>query len=170
MRTIASGTLLLAAAGAALAQSTTYIDVPVVSTEPIVEVSTRKIPHEQCRDEQVKVTEPGGAHSATPGLVGAAVGGAVGGAAGRDSRYQPLLIGTGALLGASIGTDIAHQHSAQGYYVTQRNCSIDYELRDTERVVGYRVGYRYQDNVHYMRTETPPGDTVRLRVDVSPLN
>jgi uncharacterized protein YcfJ len=102
--------------------------------------------------------------------VGAAVGGAVGGAAGHDSRYQPLLIGAGALIGASIGTDIAHERSALTYYVTRRQCGTDYELRDTERVVGYRVGYRYQGNVYYTRTDTHPADTIRVRVDVTPVD
>jgi uncharacterized protein YcfJ len=161
---------LFAATGTALAQPSTYVDAPVVNVEPIVEVITRKIPNEVCRDEQVQVVQSGGAHSPTPGLLGAAIGGAVGGAAGHDSRFQPLIIGAGALLGASIGTDIAHQRSAQPYYVTRRHCGVDYELRDTERVVGYRVGYRYQNTVYYTRTATLPGGTIRLRVDVSPLD
>jgi len=160
----------LAATSVVQAQSTTYVDAPVVNVEPIVEVITRKIPHEECREKEVRVVPSSGAHSPTPGLLGAAVGGAVGGAAGHDSRYQPLIIGAGALLGASIGTDIAHQRSAQPYYVTQRDCGIDYELRDSERVVGYRVAYRYQNNVYYTRTDTAPGESIRLRVDVSPLD
>lgn len=170
MKTLPFALLILVAPVGLRAQNTTYYDAPVVNSEPIVEVITRKIPHEQCSDEQVKVVQPGGAHSPTSGLLGAAVGGVVGGAAGHDSRYQPLIIGAGALLGASIGTDIAHQRNAQSYYVTERRCGIDYELRDTERVVGYRVGYRYQDAVYYTRTTMPPGATVRVRVDVSPLD
>jgi uncharacterized protein YcfJ len=161
---------LLAFASGVLSQNTSYIHAPVVSSEPIVEVVTRKIPHEECHDVESRVTAPAGAHSPTPGLLGTAIGGAVGGAAGHDSRYQPLLIGAGALIGASIGTDVAHQRSAQSYYVTRRQCGIDYELRDTERVVGYRVGYRYQGNVYYTRTETPPAGSIRLRVDVSPVD
>ncbi|HEY6131002.1 MAG TPA: hypothetical protein VIV27_03240, partial [Halioglobus sp.] len=115
-------------------QDTSYVEVPVVTSEPIVEVITRKIPHEQCHDVESRFVEPTGAHSPTPGLLGTAIGGVVGGAAGHDSRYQPLLIGAGALLGASIGTDVAHRRSAQSYYVTRRRCGIDYELRDSERV------------------------------------
>ncbi len=160
---------IFAASGIALAQPVEYIDARVVAVEPIVEVITRKIPQEVCRDEQVRVEQPVAGHSATPGLLGAVVGGAVGGAAGGDSRFQPLLIGAGALLGASIGTDVAHQRAAQPYYVTRRSCGIDYELRDTERVVGYRVGYHYRDGVYYTRTATPPGDTIRLRIDVMPV-
>lgn len=161
---------VLALPGVALSQNTSYVDAPVVSSEPIVEVVTRKIPHEECHDVESRVTESAGAHSPTSGLVGTAIGGAVGGAAGHDSRYQPLLIGAGALIGASIGTDVAHQRAANTYYVTKRQCGIDYELRDTERVVGYRVGYRYQSDVYYTRTSEPPGDRIRVRVDVSPVD
>lgn len=163
-------TVVLTMPGVVQAQNSNYIEAPVVSSEPIVEVITRKIPHEQCHDTQVRVDEPASTHSPTPGLLGAAVGGAVGGAAGHESRYQPLLIGAGALLGASIGTDVAHQRGGQSYYVTERRCGVDYELRDSERVVGYRVGYRYQGSVYYTQTELPPNDTIRLRVDVSPVD
>ncbi len=151
----------------AQAQGSSYINAPVVQSEPIVEVVTRKIPHESCRDEQVRVVNSGG-HSATPGLLGAVVGGVVGGAAGHNSRYQPVIAGAGALLGASIGTDMAHRQSAQAYYVNERRCSTEYELRDIERVVGYRVAYQYQGNTYYTRTDSAPGSTIRLRVDVTP--
>jgi len=149
------------------AQDTMYIDAPVVLTEPIVEVVTRKTPHEYCRNEQVKVVSSG-ARSATPGLLGAVIGGVVGGAAGSDSRYQPVTAGAGALLGASIGTDIARRQSAGAYYVDEQRCYTEYELRDIERVVGYRVGYEYQGNTYYTRTASAPGSSIRLRVDVSP--
>ncbi len=168
MKRLLAGMALLAAAGASHAQPSTYVNAPVVNVEPIVEVITRKVPHEVCRTEQVKVVNSGAGHSATPGLLGAVIGGVIGGAAGHDSRYQPVIAGAGALLGASIGTDVAHRQSAQAYYTTERRCGVDYELRDSERVVGYRVGYRYMDNTYYTRTATPPGNTIRLRVDVSP--
>jgi len=149
------------------AQGSMYIDAPVVLSEPIVEVVTRKTPHEYCRNEQVKVLRSS-ANSATPGLLGAVVGGVLGGAAGSDSRYQPITAGAGALLGASIGTDIARRQSAGAYYVDERRCYTEYELRDIERVVGYRVGYEYQGNTYFTRSASAPGNTIRLRVDVSP--
>ncbi len=162
-----SAALLILPVGTALAQGSTYIEAPVVQSEPIVEVITRKIPHEYCRNEQVRV-DSSGARSATPGLLGAVVGGVVGGAAGSNSRYQPVIAGAGAVLGASIGNDVARQQSARSYYVNEQRCETEYELRDIERVVGYRVGYRYQGNTYYTRTATAPGSSIRLRVDVSP--
>lgn len=166
-QTLLAAALLLPAATTS-AQGSMYIEAPVVQSEPIVEVATRKIPHEYCHDEQVRVSSSGG-HSATPGLMGAVVGAVVAGAAGHNSRYQPVIAGAGALLGASIGTDAAHRRSARAYYVNERRCATEYELRDIERVVGYRVGYRYQGNTYYTRTDTAPGNAIRLRVDVNPV-
>ena len=165
-RVLLAAALVLAVA-IAQAQGSMYISAPVVQTDPIVEVATQKIPHEYCRNEQVRVVK-NGARSATPGLLGAIVGGVVGGAAGSDSRYQPVTAGAGALLGASIGTDIAREQSSSAYYVDERRCSTEYELRDIERVVGYRVGYVYEGNTYYTRTASAPGSSIRLRVDVSP--
>jgi uncharacterized protein YcfJ len=167
MRCMILSAALLVPVSLAQAQGSMYIEAPVVHTEPIVELVTRRIPHEYCRNEQVKVVTSG-AHSATPGLLGAVIGGVVGGAAGSDSRYQPVTAGAGALLGASIGTDYARRQSSRTYYVEEPRCYTEVELRDMERVVGYRVGYEYQGNTYYTRIASAPGSTIRLRVDVSP--
>ncbi|MFV0277555.1 MAG: glycine zipper 2TM domain-containing protein [Parahaliea sp.] len=156
------------AAGQALAQPSSWLEAPVVEAEPLVEVITRQIPHESCRDERVRVERAPGNHSATPALMGALIGGVVSGAAGHHSRHQDVIAGAGALLGGSLGNDYSHRRPGSSYYVTERVCETEYELRDIERVVGYRVGYRYQGQVYYTRTATAPGDTIRLRVDVSP--
>lgn len=166
LRTFKAIALLLPAA-TAHAQGSFHLQVPVVQADPIVEVVTRRIPHEYCRDEQVRVLDRARG-SATPGLLGAVVGGVVGGAAGSNSRYQPVIAGAGALLGASIGSDLHRRRPAQAYYVNERRCATEYELRDIERVVGYRVGYDYQGKTYFTRTASAPGKTIRLRVDVSP--
>jgi len=146
----------------------TSVEVPVLAAEPIVQTVTEKIPHETCRDETVKVVQAGGAHSATPSIVGAIIGGTVGGALGNHSRYEPLILGAGAVLGASVGHDISHKNSARGYYVTEERCLVDYELRDREEVTGYRVSYRYGDTIYHTRTRTHPGDTIMLRIQIEP--
>lgn len=148
----------------------TIVEVPVVASEPIVQTVTEKIPHEICRDETVRVVQAGGAHSATPSILGAIVGGAVGGALGNHSRYEPLVLGAGAVLGASVGHDISHRNSARGYYVTEERCVVDYELRDREEVTGYRVSYRYGDTIYHTRTRTHPGETITLRIQIEPAN
>ena len=49
------------------------LEVPVTAVEPIVQYVTRKIPHETCWDERVRVNRAAANHSATPGILGAVV-------------------------------------------------------------------------------------------------
>jgi uncharacterized protein YcfJ len=171
MRTVLSCAALAAASIAWADTQAVVVDAPVVGVDPIVQVVTDRIPHETCRDERVKVVVQGGhGHSTTPPILGAIIGGTVGGALGSDSRHQPLIAGAGAALGASIGHDVSHQRNAHSYYVTEEFCEVDYELRDREEVVGYRVSYRYGDSIYQTRTATRPGETIRLRVELQPLD
>ncbi len=158
---------LLAMPLAAQAQ-TQYVEVPVVGVEPIVRVVTERIPHERCYNQQVKVVHTGN-HSATPGLLGALVGGTVAGSLGHNSRNQPLIAGVGAVLGASVGTDIAHQRNNHAHYTTERQCEVDYELRDREEVTGYRVAYQYGDSIYHTNMDYRPAGSIRMRVDLQPV-
>ena len=145
------------------------LEVPVTAVEPIMEYVTRKIPHESCRDERVRVERAAPGHSATPAILGAVIGGVVGGALGQNSRYQPVTAGAGAVLGASVGTDISHSRNTRSYYVTEQRCEIDYELRDQENIIGYRVSYLYGDRIYQTETRQRPGPTIKVRVEISPL-
>ena len=166
--TVASCLLVLSTARADIQR--TIIEVPVTAVEPLVRVVTRKIPHETCFDERVKVVQAGGSHSATPGILGAVIGGVVGGSLGHNSRYQPVMAGAGAVLGASVGHDISHQRNSQSYYVTEQRCEVDYELRDEENIIGYRVSYLYGDNIYHTETRNHPGQTIELQVDLRPVD
>ena len=157
-------------ASLASAQShTSVVEVPVTAVEPVVRIITHKIPHESCWDERVKVVREGGNHSATPAVLGAVIGGVVGGSVGHNSRYQPIIAGAGALLGSSIGNDISHQRNAHSYYVTEQRCEVDYELRDEEKIVGYRVSYQYGESIYQTETQNHPGATIQLQVNVKPV-
>jgi uncharacterized protein YcfJ len=147
----------------------TMVEVPVTEVEPIMQFVTRKIPHESCRDEQVRVERMGGNHSATPAILGAVIGGVVGGALGHNSQYQPVAAGAGAVLGASVGHDVSHNRNTQSYYVTEQRCEVDYELRDQENIIGYRVKYLYGDSIYETETQYPPGSTIKIRVELIPV-
>ena len=159
---------LLAATLAGAETRRTVLEVPVTVVEPLVPIVSPKIPHESCWDERVRVVREGGNHSATPALIGAVVGGVVGGSLGHNSRYQPVIVGAGAVLGASVGNDVAHSRNSQSYYVTEQRCEVDYELRDEESVYAYRVSYRYGDSIYQTETRSPPGETIKIYVDVTP--
>lgn len=150
-------------------RQSTVVDAKVVSAEPIVRVVSERIPHETCREERVRVVERD-SRSATPGLVGAVVGGTVAGVLGRNSRYQPVLAGAGAVVGASVGSDIGRRRGGSSYYVNEEICSVEYELREREEVDGYRVHYRYSGNIYETRTEREPGRTIPVRIEIQPLS
>lgn len=168
IKTIAACSVLTASLASAQSH-TSMVEVPVTAVEPVVRIITHKIPHESCWNERVKVVREGGNHSTTPAVLGAVIGGVVGGSVGHNSRYQPIIAGAGALLGSSIGNDISHQRNAQSYYVTEQRCEVDYELRDEEQIVGYRVSYQYGDSIYQTETRNRPGATIRLQVNVKPV-
>ncbi len=160
--------LVVSSTGLASASSHT-VQAPVVGVSPVVRITTEKIPHSRCYDQRVKVLRSSANHSATPSILGAIIGGTAAGALGRNSSYQPVIAGAGAVLGASIGNDYSHRRHASAYYVTEEHCEVDYELRDVEQVIGYRVSYRYGDTIYETETRHHPGDTIAVQVDLRPL-
>lgn len=166
---LVSATMLASATPAAANQST-VVNAQVVDVQPVVEVYTQRIPHENCRQERVRVVERGTPRSATPTLIGAVVGGTVGSVLGRNSSRRDIIGGAGAILGASMGYDRGRRQSHDsGYYVTEDVCTTEYELRERERVNGYRVQYRYGNDVFETRTDYDPGSTIPVRVSLEPL-
>ena len=167
-KTIAACSALAASLASAQPHSS-VVEVPVTAVEPVVRILTKKIPHESCWQERVKVVRGGGNHSTTPAVLGAIIGGVVGGSIGHNSRYQPVTAGAGAVLGSSIGNDISHQRNAQSYYVTEQRCEVDYELQEEEQIIGYRVSYRYGDSIYQTQTRNHPGATIQLQVNIKPV-
>jgi uncharacterized protein YcfJ len=163
------GGYLLLASMSSEAANRSIVEVPVTAVAPIVRIVTEKIPHESCANERVRVEHANVGHSPTAGIVGALIGGVVAGSLGHNSHYQPVIAGAGALLGASVGTDIGHRRNARRYYVMEQRCEVDYELRERENIIGYHVSYRYGDSIYHTQTREHPGQTIKLQVELNPL-
>ena len=155
--------------GQAMNQST-VVQAEVVDVQPLVEVVTERIPYESCRPEQVYVPNQNRFGAVTPTVVGALLGGSVANVLGRNSSKQDVLTGAGALLGGTVGYR-RHQRAADnnGYYVTEDVCTTQYEVRERERLDGYRVSYRFGDSIYQTRSATDPGSTIAVRVRLEPL-
>jgi len=54
--------------------------------------------------------------------------------------------------------------------VTEQRCGVDYELRDQENIIGYRVSYLYDDRIYETETRYPPGSTITLQVELIPVD
>ena len=151
--------------------ATSYETAPVTAVEPIYETVRYSVPVETCREEQVAY-RTNRHKSATGPILGAIIGGAVGHAVGHEKRNKQVGAVVGAVLGGSIGADISRKHRSQHgeevRYRTEEVCNVSREERAEERLAGYKVSYAYAGNTYTTRMQRDPGDSIRLRVRVSP--
>ncbi|MDH3638261.1 MAG: glycine zipper 2TM domain-containing protein [Gammaproteobacteria bacterium] len=173
--TLVSGAVILTTAltGAAYAgpgkNKYNYMDYgEVIKVKPITEIVEVDTPRQECWTEHV--TRYRHSHSSyTPeilgGIIGAAVGNQFGGGSGRK-----VATAAGALLGGSIGHDYKRRRG-RGYAYTEpiERCETRHEHHSEERIVGYKVKYRYNGRVYRTRMDQHPGDRIPLRVNVTPV-
>lgn len=155
----------LLAGGVAQAAGSHYVYGEVLSVKPqyrTVEVSN---PRQECWDQPVQRTVQGQRNTAAViagGVAGGIVGSRFGGGRGRDAA-----IAAGTLAGAGIADGLSGSES-RTYTVNERQCRTVHDTRTEERHDGYRVRYLYDGQEHTTRTQTHPGDHIRLRVSVTP--
>lgn len=162
-----------------------YDYAKVVDVTPLVTRTVVTIPHEQCRVETVRERVHyqhdrhghGRRHvGPVPGLIGGLIGGVIGNQFGGGTGRKLLTVG-GALIGASIATESAREHAARrhghehDYYrpAEREVCWTTEEQQEVERIDGYEVTYRYKGRQFVKRTDTRPGERIRIRVDVAPV-
>lgn len=153
----------------------------VVEVEPLIRYVRVEVPRRECWDEEVyherrrrnyKSRSNHGSAGATiaGGLIGGVIGRQIGGGSGRDAMT---------VVGTLVGSAIANERSRDrdryeddrddGYSVrTVERCKIHKEVREEERVDGYRVTYVYDGREYTTRTEDDPGDRIKVRVSVTP--
>lgn len=164
------------------AANVTYADV--VEVEPIIRYVRVEVPRRECWDEEVyyenrsrlssRRYERRGSAGATiaGGLIGGVIGRQIGGGSGRDAM---TVVGT--LVGSALANDRFHRDRDEVYYDepperqvrTVERCEVRREVREEERIDGYRVTYVYDGREYSTRTEEDPGDKIKVRVSVSPL-
>jgi uncharacterized protein YcfJ len=129
-----------------------YADAPVLGVEPMYETVQVNTPREVCREERYAVQPRQPGRSVAAPLLGAAVGAIMGGAFGLAyaNRPQPVYAGP--------------------TYQIRQVCGVENDIRSEDRLVGYRVRYRYDGEVYVTETSAHPGDYVRVRVEVTPVS
>lgn len=151
-----------------VANASTYDQAQVISAEPVYETIRREVPVQACHQEEVAYRS-GRNRSATGPILGAIIGGAIGNAVGHEKRNKQVGTVVGAVLGGSIGADISRrQRSGPVDYRTEEVCDTRYEVRSEEQLAGYDVRYVYAGTTYQTRMPRDPGDTLRVRVRVSP--
>ncbi len=167
MKKLTSISILAALVGssAAYAQSEQQIvSSKVLNRTPIMESIQISTPKRVCYQEQV-VTQ--NTKSYTPSILGGIVGAAVGNQVG-SGRGKDLATVAGGVLGASVGRDVQNKN-AQTHTALVERCHDETEYHYEERVTGWRVTYEYNGQSYITRTDSDPGETLKLRVNVQPL-
>ena len=173
LRWLAPFLLAPAVMTAGMAQAaTSYERAPVTNVIPVYETVRFSVPVEQCREETVAYRNDHGRRSATGPILGAVIGGALGNALGNKKKNKQVGAVVGAVLGGSVGADISRRHrNAHGdevRYRTEEVCTTHREEREEERLAGYDVSYVYGGQSYTTRMKRDPGESIRVRVRVTP--
>lgn len=137
----------------------------VVSVEPVYRSYTRPVSDDSCLRQQrhgasgVNYTGP---------ILGAVIGTALGHRIG-DAHGDPQVAAVaGGLLGASIGHSIGRNVAYNRSVTVDGPCRVREHNAQVRELVEYRVGYRYNGQVHYASMNYDPGQWVKLGVNVAP--
>jgi len=149
---------------------TTFIYATVLEAEPIIRIINRSTPRESCWDQQVVIREKR-ASSSTGAVLGGIIGAAIGNELGHHKSNKQVGAVAGAVLGSTIGHDVsrAHAGAAQDRVVTEQRCKTVYETYEEEQITGYDVIYRYNGSNYETKTKHHPGDTLKLKVSITPV-
>lgn len=154
--------------GAVHAGGVQYQYAPVIRAVPQYETVRTPVDHEVCWEEQAWERDPSSHDSATPTIVGAIIGGVIGNQFGKGSGRR-VATAAGAALGGSIGHDAGRSKNPPRYYpVSHERCSVQRDWREEQVATGYRVTYEYDGHRYQTITRHHPGDTIRVRVAVTP--
>ncbi len=158
------------AAPAVAVQAPTFVDrARVESVQPQYEVV--QMPRQECTNQLVQdAPQP----VANNGVAGAVIGGVAGGILGHQvgrGNGNTAATAAGAIVGAIAGNSIQNNNQPQQYVQAPprevQSCRTVTEQQ--QRLVGYRVTYEYHGNQYTTVTREQPGQSLPVRVSVTPL-
>lgn len=143
----------------------------VTHVEPIYRKVTTSRPTRECYQEEVyRPVSNGRDHNNVAGTI---IGGVLGGALGHNiggGHRGPAKV-AGAVIGAAVGNQIARQnrHGGGQYRGYEERCETVNHRETSRRIDGYRVTYRYNGQTYTTRMDRDPGQRVRVKVSVTPV-
>lgn len=159
---------LVLTASLAHAGGVQYQTVPVVEVEPRYAVTRTPVDRTVCWEEKSYQRTADSRSSATPTVVGAIIGGVIGNQFGGGSGKKAATV-AGAALGGSIGRDAGRSSQPARYVpVHEERCTVQRDFEEKTVITGYRVSYLYNGTVHQTQMRHHPGDSLRVRVAVTP--
>ncbi len=152
-----------------MAQSSSMItEARVTGSEPVYQTVQVNTPTQECWQEPVRVESDD--YSTTPAILGAIIGGSVGNEFG-SGKGRDVATLAGAVLGGSIGHDIEkkNQRASDGRTVYEQRCRTVSNISTERSFQGYDVTYEYDGQLFKARTRNHPGQSIRVRVSVLPV-
>lgn len=169
VRVVFASVMLACWSAGVMAQSSSIItEARVIGSEPVYQTVQINTPTQECWQEPVRVESND--YSSTPAILGAIIGGSVGNEFG-SGRGKDVATLAGAVLGGSIGHDIekTNQKASDGRTVYEQRCRTVSNVSTEERFQGYDVTYEYDGQLFKARTTNHPGQSIRVRVSVLPV-
>ncbi len=140
-----------------MAESIQFSDsIPVIKSEPVYKMVTKRTPYQECWDEQVPVSS-GSSNDGTLGaLIGGVAGGIIGHQVGGGSGKTAATVG-GAIIGTLVGKNLADDGNNQATttYQTQRKCVTKYNETQEERFIGYKNVGNYKGKTIIKYSDKP---------------
>lgn len=137
----------------------------VTNVSPIIRYDRVPVTSTECHT--VRSYRSRGSDSYTPMIAGGILGGIIGNQFGNRSGKDFMTI-AGTVLGGSIGND--HAKRGHAHPVSERVCDEVVSYREEEVVDGYRVTYRYHGKEYFTTMDYDPGERIRVRASVVPID
>lgn len=177
--TLAIGALTIAATPAHAGKHSSHYDnvdyARVIDVYPVTKQVKYSEPVRHCYDKKVWHESPRKHHHSRKNeIVGALIGAAVGNRVGKKiggRNGRDVATAAGAVIGGVIGHENSRKHygsHSSGYYKTVQYCDTTHNTRYEEKVVAYKVTYKYKGQIYKTRTKYHPGERLKVRVNVAP--
>lgn len=157
---------LLASTVALARPASQFVYAEVLDARPVVRTVRMPDHREVCWDERVHHVERTDRTGST--LLGGLIGGVIGNQFGSGSGRKAATA-AGALIGGAIGSEQARERPDRHYSSTRERCRLERAWQEVDEVIGYDVDYLFDGDVFTTRTQRHPGNEIRLRVSVTPV-
>ena len=137
----------------------------VLRADPVQGVTRTEVPRQECYEQPVVRHEGGNSTAGT--VLGAVIGGVLGNTVGKgDGRTAATVVG--AVAGGAVGNRVSDPGG--NYTTNQTQCQQVNTVSQQRRIIGYDVEYRYRGEVYMSRLDYDPGERLRVRISVTPVD
>ena len=143
-----------------------YAWANVTRVNPIYRSVQVSSPSQQCYQQPIVHREGGDNTAGT--VLGAVIGGVLGNTVGKGDGRKAATV-AGAVVGGAVGNRVASRDDR----VVQDSVTRCEQVRNVSterRIVGYNVEYRYRGQTYMARMDYDPGERLRVRVSVTPVD